>query len=80
MAGITEDVIRTAATWLSTNGHSLDAIAHPDDDTGRTLAALALHLNVFTASDYNTCELIADSVAYIQSGGTVCTHIGAMVR
>ena len=78
MSGITNDVLQTAAAWLDGHGHSLDGMAHPRGEEGRQLAALALHLNVFVATDLETCQLIADAVAYVHSGGQVCTYIGAL--
>ncbi len=71
MAGITEKHVDIAEAWLVQHGHSMDGIAHPEGDEARMLAALALELNVFTASPSATSELIAELLAYKHSGGRV---------
>jgi hypothetical protein len=77
VSGITEKVLDDAEAWLVGHGHSMTGITYdgPGGAETRGLAALALHLNVFTASELETVELIVDTLAYVRSEGRTCQHV-----
>lgn len=73
--GITGAHVDQALDWLIGHGHSIEGIAHPEGESNRFLAAVALELNVSAFSNPETARLIVDVIAYVASGHTVCTHV-----
>jgi hypothetical protein len=73
VSGITEDHVTAAETWLTGHGHSMAGIAHPEGETARFMAAVALELNVPAFSRADTAALMVGVLAYKHSGGKVRT-------
>lgn len=73
MSGITEAHVAEAEAWLIEHGHSMAGIAHPDGETGRFMAAVALELNVPAFSRADTAALMVGVLAFKHSGGKVRT-------
>lgn len=71
MAGVTQAVLDRAEAWLTEHGHPMKGIAHPEGETARFMAAVALELNVFTSSSSEAVALIVECLAYVHSGGEV---------
>jgi hypothetical protein len=73
MAGVTEAHVQIAEEWLTEHGHPMSGIAHPEGETARFMAALALELNVPEFSIPETAVLLVGVLAYKYSGGAVRT-------